>query len=321
MKSLVIWIMIVFGLPALAGGDGYLYLRYLDSQVIDQVVQQRDALCEGLPGERAAEVASAIDAWRREQLGGLRRDLEERLGEEAKTGFTGFVRRYREAESGQDTGFLRQLGGELDLRSVPDSYAGLRGAVLNTGELSLLPEAAEFLGEVETWSGLTGDVPPLRAWLTRDQAAAPPAPAPTPTPRPVNPLRAAEAQGGDWVPPEDPAENPMDAFRRRREEKRAQALEDAHAGMRQVAGERESWEREKAARDLAKAQADADAMRAQAQRLAAAEEEALAQRENSWGNRLKRIVGGTLSTTIGAFTGGIGAEAGQRAANAVFDLD
>jgi hypothetical protein len=60
-------------------------------------------------------------------------------------------------------------------------------------------------------------------------------------------------------------------------------------------------------------------MRAQAQRLAATEEEALAQRENSWGNRLKRIVGSTLGAATGALTGGIGAEAGRRAANEIFD--
>ncbi len=88
--------------------------------------------------------------------------------------------------------------------------------------------------------------------------------------------------------------------------------------MQQMAAEREAFEQEAAARALAQAQADAEAMKAQAQRIAGAEEEAMKQRENSWGNRLKRIAGGTVSATIGAFTGGVGAEAGRRAAAEIF---
>lgn len=210
---------------------------------------------------------------------------------------------------------LRTIAEELNFDPIPESFSDLQSAVLNQRKDSLLPAAAKFLGEVETWTELPEGAPSLSAWLSRD---AKPAAAPEPEPT-VNPLRAAESSGSAWVPPEENSENPMDAFTQRRNEKREQTLEEAHDGMRQIAGERESYEREQASKELARAREDADAVRAQAQRLAATEEEALAQRENSWGNRLKRIVGGTISAATGAFTGGIGAEAGQRAANAVFN--
>ncbi len=313
MKTLLAWMMC---LNFAYAGNGYLYTRYLQAQVIEQVSAQQELMQQGLTAPQSTQVADAFSQWRKQQLTQLKNDLESQLGGAAKSTFSGFAGTFTAAQQSGDMAFLGELSKELRIDPSPENYADLQDVVLNRRKDSLLPVAATFLGEVETWTGLSGEVPPLSAWLTRDQTPVQP---PTPKPQPtLNPLRAAESTGATWVPPEEESVNPMDAFTQRRNDKRDQALEDAHAGMRQVAGERESWEREQASKELAKAQADAEAMRAQAQRLAATEEEALAQRENSWGNRLKRIVGGTLSTTIGAFTGGVGAEVGQRAADAVF---
>jgi FtsZ-binding cell division protein ZapB len=104
-------------------------------------------------------------------------------------------------------------------------------------------------------------------------------------------------------------------MRKKRSERR---LEEAQAGMEQVASERQAAEEEYAAKKTAAAQAEAEAMKRHADKLAATEKDALEQRKNSWVNRLKSIVGATVSAATGAFTGGIGTRAGQEAANAIF---
>ena len=148
----------------------------------------------------------------------------------------------------------------------------------------------------------------------RPHAAAPP-------PRPVNPLAAAEAPLPDFTPmPEGASSNPMEAFARSRQDKRERALQEAQAGMQQMAMERQAVEQEYAARKSADAQADAEAMRAQAQKLAAVEQEAVDQRANSWMGRLKNIVSATVGAATGAFTGGIGAEAGRQAASCIITI-
>lgn len=69
------------------------------------------------------------------------------------------------------------------------------------------------------------------------------------------------------------------------------------------------------------AAAEADNMTAQAEKLAAVEKEALEQRQSSWGNRIKNIFSSTVGAATGAFTGGVGARAGQEAVDAVFGED
>ncbi len=49
------------------------------------------------------------------------------------------------------------------------------------------------------------------------------------------------------------------------------------------------------------------------------EQEAVEPRANSWMGRLKNIVSATVGAATGAFTGGIGAEAGHQAADALFN--
>jgi hypothetical protein len=156
---------------------------------------------------------------------------------------------------------------------------------------------------------------PLAAWLARAEPAAPPAPPPS---------RGAQLAGAEAeAPPVDDealqgAASSLDGFSRLRQDRRQRAFADAEKAMTQVAAERTAVEQEAAARKLAAAQADAEAVKKQAARLAAADAEALEQRKNSWGNKLKGLAGSLISATTGAFTGTIGAEAGRRAAGELF---
>jgi hypothetical protein len=111
----------------------------------------------------------------------------------------------------------------------------------------------------------------------------------------------------------------LDSFAQARQDRRQRALEEAQAGMQQVASERDAAEREYAARKTASAQAEAEAIKRQADKLASTETEALEQRKNSWGNKLKGILSATIGAATGAFTGGIGTEAGTRLADAIFE--
>jgi hypothetical protein len=161
--------------------------------------------------------------------------------------------------------------------------------------------------------------PPLAIWLNRKQA---PEPAVGKTEiKKINPLAAAEATMPEYsASSEIQIASPMEAFAQSRKMKRERALADAHAGMQQMAMERQAAEQELASRKVSEAHADAEAMRAQALKLASVEEEAIVQRANSWTSRLKGIVGATIGATTGAFTGGIGADAGRRAADSLFNL-
>jgi hypothetical protein len=85
--------------------------------------------------------------------------------------------------------------------------------------------------------------------------------------------------------------------------------------------ERRAAEDEAAARKLAAAQAEADAVRKQAEKLAAAESEAIEQRRNSWSGRLKSVLTTAIGATSGAFLGNVGSRAGEAAAEALFNSD
>jgi hypothetical protein len=103
-----------------------------------------------------------------------------------------------------------------------------------------------------------------------------------------------------------------------RKKRHDKELAEAQDGMEQIANERKSAEEEYAAKKTSDAQAEAENMKRHADKLASTEQEALEQRKNSWGSRLKSIVGATVSAATGAFTGGVGARAGEEAVNAIF---
>jgi hypothetical protein len=303
---------------------GVLLEAYTQFVLASEVQSQALQMAKPLPEAEAKQIAEQASDWMTSQSEQLRAGLDQQFGDQARVQFSDFVAEYTTAEQNQDPLFLSQLAASLQLVPTPTDYAALRRAVMDQ-QLSIpFREASRLLGEMQTWAeirALSPKTPPLSAWLTREKKTVAPTPAaPLAAPaKPVNPLMAAEASAPEWTAPATPpAANPMDAFAQSRQAERAQALSDAQAGMQQMAMERQSAETEYAAKKMAAAQADADAMRAQALKLAAVEQEAIDQRANSWSGRLKKIVSATVGAATGAFTGGIGAEAGRQAAEALF---
>ena len=95
---------------------------------------------------------------------------------------------------------------------------------------------------------------------------------------------------------------------------------DAEAGMAQVANERRIADEEYNAKKQAAAAAEAAAMQAQAQKLAAAEQEAVVQDQNSWKTRIKGIVATAIGATGSAFLGNVGGRIGEEASRALFNV-
>lgn len=298
------------------------YFQYVLSQ---QIPTQAAGLAAEAPEPVQAQVNQAASRWTGDLIGRLRADLEQQLGQSARDQFQSFVAAYTTAEQTGDIAYLRQLARNAGLTSpLPTSYAEFHRLV-TTGWLKTdVDSGAALLGEIQTWLDVSAKktgVPPLDAWLGRhskmETASTTAKPPPKPSRRDA--LRNAEADAGSFneSTPETPAA--LDSFTQARQERRQRALDEAQAGMQQVALERETAEREMAAKKTAAAQAEAEAIKRQADKLASAETEALEQRKNSWGNKLKGVLSATVGAATGAFSGGIGTEAGSRLANAIFD--
>lgn len=330
MKTLVRYIFLLVCVPtstwAWESETEILLKAYLHYSLAQEVRAQALQLAQELPASKGAEVEELMEEWFGMQLEDVRDTLDRQFAADARDRFQTFVVRFTAAENEGDLEYLEHLAGHTVLRGLPRDYPHLRRLAIDRWLGGPLNEGTRLLTEIQTWTEVSArraDTPSLAAWIDRDAYEVSPAspavasPPPRPT-RPVNPLAAAEAPPPAWEERVPPPGSALDSYAQRRRDKREQALQSAQSGMQQMAMERQSAEMEFAARKMADAQADADAMRAQAQRLAAAESEAMAQRENSWGNRIKRIVGGTVSAGVGAFTGGIGAEAGRRAADELF---
>lgn len=299
--------------------DSEVLLRsYIRFSLAREVHAQALVLARDFGEAEAEQVRGVADDWFQEEVDVLRADLARKFGDAARTRFEAFVGEYTAAEEAGDAVYLDRLSSHVDLREPPADYAALRRLALERWLEKPMTEGTRLLSEMQTWAEVRArdsDAPALDYWLEREPEPAPAAPEPR---RPVHPLAEAEAPAPAWDAAAAPSASSLDGFAQRRRERREQAMQSAQAGMQQMAMERQSAEQEYAARVMADAQADAEAMRAQAQKLAAAEAEAMAQRENSWDNRIKRIVGGTVSAGLGAFTGGVGAEAGRRAADELF---
>jgi hypothetical protein len=302
---------------------GILLGAYTHFALAREVQSQALQMAQSLPQDVAEQIREQADVWMVAETRCLRDNLDARFGNDAKEAFADFVAEYTTAESQNDQHYLGKLATEARLGETPMEFAAMRRLVMDKWLAAPFENGSRLLGEIQTWverRDATASPLTLAAWLSRNQAHAPtPPPAAAPPPRPVNPLAAAEAPLPDFTPmPEGASSNPMEAFARSRQDKRERALQEAQAGMQQMAMERQAVEQEYAARKSADAQADAEAMRAQAQKLAAVEQEAVDQRANSWMGRLKNIVSATVGAATGAFTGGIGAEAGRQAADALF---
>lgn len=297
---------------------GTLLNAYTRFVLAREVQAQALGLAKTLPEADARQIGEQASAWMAAETARMRASLETRFGAAAKDRFAGFVAEYTAAEEKPDLHYLGRLAGEAKLGETPFEFSALRRLVLEKWLAEPFEEGGRLLGEMQTWAELRGrdaQAPPLAAWLARNNAVA----GAPPASRPANPLAAAEAEAPEYAAAAtESVANPMDAFAQSRQEKRDRALQEAQAGMQQMAMERQAAEQEYAAKKTAEAQVDAEAMRAQAQELAAVEQEAIDQRANSWMGRLKNIVSATVGAATGAFTGGIGAEAGRQAAESLF---
>lgn len=304
---------------AVAARPGDYYQAYLSFLVLDQTVKQAEGLLDGLVADAQAEARQEIKAWSSGQKTRLRAAIGTTPGD--RSAFEAFVSSLTQAEAASDAAYLTELARALALPE-PADYAALRQQVIQRDLGPALQDASRLLEVLQTWSeqqraGVTTG--PLRAWLERAAKPPPPAP-PVPQRAARSALAAAEAPLGDYQGPDEGEDgSPLDAFGSLRAEQRAREVEEARAGMQQVAEERKAAEEEYAQKKAAEAQADAEAVKRQADRLAAVDQQAQEQRQKSWGNRLKSIVASTIGAATGAFTGGIGTRAGQEAAAAVFD--
>lgn len=316
-------------LPALGFGspdDTALLCKTYFQFLVDQQVQaQAHTLAQSAVPEDRKQVEAAAAAWYAKRMTAIRDSLQQRFGAESRGRFEQFVSLYTSAEKGNDPAFLGTLASALKLAPAPDGYAALRQAVTGSLLASDVNEASKWLSEVQTWLDVRTklkDTPALEAWLTRSEpvevAKGWQWKKTTPAAQPVNPLASAEPEMGQMEGPAEDGASPLDTFDELRSKKRQKALEEAQAGMQQVAAERQAAEEEYGQKKLAAAQAEAENIKRHAEKLAAVEKEALDQRQNSWSQRLKGIVGATITAATGAFTGGIGTRAGQEAANALF---
>ncbi|MDD4869418.1 MAG: hypothetical protein PHR77_02565 [Kiritimatiellae bacterium] len=298
------------------GVFAYCYLKLILAQ---QVVAQAEKLSDTAQVTDKSEIKEATDVWWQNVMSSIRSDLEGRFGENSRVRFEKFIGEYDAAEKNKDREFLLKTASSIGLKAEPVDYGGLRRSVLETILNREMADASRWLGEVQTWIEVrqkVKDTPALHLWLSRDVRSKV---VRTELKKPAkSDLASAEVAVEEFKPEKDDSESPLDSFSTLRKQKRDKALQEAQAGMQQVAVERQAAETEYAAKKMAAAQADADAMKSHAEKLAAVEKEALEQRQNGFGSKLKMIVGATVSGAIGSFTGGIGARAGQELVDAVF---
>lgn len=209
------------------------------------------------------------------------------------------------------------------VNASPAEYAALRGEVAKGDIAGDFASAGKFLGDVQSWLRLRekGENLPLVAWLDRDEKPVQKAVATKPRPKKKkrNSLRDAEAAPGPFVEAPDDGGSVLGTFGASRKMRREKALKDAEVGMAQVAEQRRIADEEYNARIQAAAAAEAAAMQAHAQKLAAAEQQAVIQDQNSWKTRIKGIIAAAAGAAGSAFLGTVGGRVGEAAANAVFN--
>lgn len=261
-------------------------------ELAEQVVEQARKMSD-LP-----EVAEAADRFHEQLFDRAREALLGAYEDEdaAQNAFAGFV-----DDASADTG----------------KYGALRGKVAKGELASEVAAAGRFLGEVQSWLRLRekekGDVPTLQTWLERDSKPK----AKKKKKKQRNSLKDAEAEAGDFIEAPDDGGSVLGTFDTSRRLRRQKAQSDAELGLSQVSDERRIADEEYNAKRQAAAAAEAAAMQAHAQRLAAAEQEAIDQDLNSWRTRVKEMVSSGVGAAGSAFFGTIGTRAGERAARAV----
>lgn len=282
----------VFGFDA----DRAMMAELLRMEVASRVVSEAGKI------DGSDEVASAAASYRGKVVASVRERLTALLGDSAQTRFAAFV---------------DEAGGN------PGRYGDLRATVAREDIQDDIAAAGKFLGDVQTWARLKakGEVPPLATWLSREakpggEGAGKRAVAKK---KKSNALRDAEAEAGTFVEADDDGASSLRSFGEMRSARRKKAMEEAQAGMSQVAEQRRVADEEANSKKIAAAQAEAAAQQAHAQRLAAAEQEAVVQDQNSWKTRMKSVVSSAIGSAGGAFLGSIGSRVGEEAARAVFE--
>lgn len=276
------------------------YLRYL---LLNHVNAQGANILASAPAALQSTLRGRLDGWRSSFQETIRVDLEQRLGADARPRFEEFIDTFTRAEQAKDLGYLEQLGSQVGWPGPAASgFEVFRRWGIQRWVADDMQAGVEFLSELEAQANAAAQAPavsakpPPQSNPLRDAESAPP------------PLDYGEVSGG----------TPLQQFSGRREEKRQKALEQAQSGMDQVAAEREAWEQEYASDVEAKAQAEAEAMKRQAERLAATDEEALEQRKNSFKAKAVKVLAGVAESTVSGFTGAIGGRAADEAVRAIF---
>ncbi len=208
------------------------------------------------------------------------------------------------------------------VNAKPADYAALRGEVARADLAQDFAAAGNFLGDVQAWLRLRekGETLPLKAWIDRDKKAPPSAAkanAPKQKKKRRNLLRDAEAAPGAFVEAPDDGGSVLGTFGTARKMRRDKALKDAEAGRAQVAEQRRIADDEYNAQKQAAATAEAAALQAHAQRLAAVEQQAVVQDQNSWKTRIKGVVATAAGAAGSAFLGNVGGRVGEAAAAAI----
>ncbi len=315
---------------ASAAGMATLYTSYLRYEIAGKVSDMGASLCEGLVPADAAAVREALEGWKSAQTQRVRRELEAEFGDVAQERFGGFIETLLGAEEKNESLYLVALGRAFELASPPSDYAALRQTVMAGPMAEDMKASAFILGSLQSWTQWKREgrpAPPLTAWLTRSEAGkdatqttAPKPKAVPPPPGSVAALAAAEGGSQFAVPEEgeEEAPSPLAAYSDLVKQKREQMFKDSTAASEQLLAQRKEWEDDQAQKKTAAAEAEAESVKKHAEALAQADKDAIEQQQNSWQNKLKGVASALVSSAVGAFTGGVGTQAGEKLAEAVF---
>lgn len=292
---------------------------YVRQSLITQVQTQAVALAAGGVAYERDAIAAATAKWAGWRRDKIRGDLEHALGSAARERFGAFAREFLAADAAGDKEYLAQLSREIGLSPLPADYAALAAQVIDTRLRADVDAAAGFLGRLQVWINRdrTEDgALPLEDWLGVTAPVAPPGSPPPPLPG-VDPLAAAEPVATPVAPTVD-EETALGAFAGGHKTRRQQQVEIARSHMQQTADERRQWEEEWGRKKSDAGNAEAEARRRQAERLAQNEKDALEQSKNTWAARLKTIAASTVGVAVGAFTTPIATRSAEKATQALF---
>ena len=303
------------------GDEAVLAPAYLRSLLVQQVSEQAQTLIAKAPADYQAQISESVKNWSAKTQARVRTDLQNQFGDAARTRFERFIATYTDCESRGDTAFLSRLTAESGLSPTPTNYVSFRRGATGTWLKSDIQSASKLLSDLQSWLDLTrshpADLPPLSVWLQRDQSTTRQPPSrKAPTLADSEAAAPAEVDDGGHS-----AAGALDSFGSMRKTRRDQAHQQAQAGMQQIAAERETWEQENANQKSTQAQAESENIKKHAEQLAQADKDAIDQYKDSWEMKLKTVASATVGSAVGAFTGTIGSQAGQKAADAIFDTN